>query len=149
MDNGDWRNWYKLIEYDYSTNAFINTGIVTNKNLTLEELNYNNIGTVKADKLVIPGIKKVIFNTPATIVLWDDGSKTVVKSSDENYDPEKGLAMAISKKSFGNKGNYYNIFKKWLPEYVEQKRFIEQIIDNLTSLSVKFRSIVDKEGEEK
>lgn len=60
-------------------------------------------------------IKKVIFNDPATIVLWEDGTKTVVKC-DENdgYDPEKGLAMAISKKALGNKGNYYNHLKKWL-----------------------------------
>ena len=61
-------------------------------------------------------INKVIFNDPATIVLWEDGTKTVVKC-DENdrYDPEKGLAMAISKKALGNKGNYYNHLKKWLP----------------------------------
>ena len=62
------------------------------------------------------GIKKVIFNDPATIVFWNDGSKTVVKSHDEVFDPEKGLAMAVSKKLLGNKGNYYNEFKKWLPK---------------------------------
>lgn len=61
-------------------------------------------------------IKKVIFNDPATIVFWNDGTKTVVKAHDEEFDPEKGLAMAISKKLLGNKGNYYNEFKKWLPE---------------------------------
>lgn len=61
-------------------------------------------------------IKKVIFNPPATIVLWNDGTKTVVKCTDEEFDPEKGLAMAISKKLLGNKGNYYNEFKKWLPK---------------------------------
>ncbi len=66
------------------------------------------------------GIKKVIFNDPATIVFWNDGSKTVVKAHDEEFDPEKGLAMAISKKLLGNKGNYYNEFKKWLPE--EEKK---------------------------
>lgn len=60
--------------------------------------------------------KKVIFNDPATIVFWDDGTKTVVKAENEPFDPEKGLAMAIAKKSLGNKGNYYNEFKKWLPE---------------------------------
>lgn len=65
----------------------------------------------------IPTIKKVIFNYPATIVLWSDGSKTVVKCQDGDiYDPEKGLAMAISKKALGNKGNYCEVFKKWLPE---------------------------------
>lgn len=62
-------------------------------------------------------IKNVIFNDPATIVFWCDGTKTVVKcDEDDYYDPEKGLAMAISKRFLGDKGNYYNEFKKWLPE---------------------------------
>lgn len=65
---------------------------------------------------VIPKIKDVIYNDPATIVFWKDGTKTVVKCKNEKFDPEKGLAMAFSKKMLGNKGNYYNIFKKWLPE---------------------------------
>lgn len=63
------------------------------------------------------GIKKVIHNDPATIVYWCDGTKTVVKCGENDiYDPEKGLAMAIAKKVFGNEGNYYNQFKKWLPK---------------------------------
>ena len=63
-------------------------------------------------------IKSVIFNAPfATIVFWEDGTKTVVKCGyPDLYDPEKGLAMAIAKKALGNEGNYYNEFKKWLPE---------------------------------
>lgn len=64
----------------------------------------------------IPEIKNVIYNDPATIVFWEDGTKTVVKCKNEKFDPEKGLAMAFSKKMLGNKGNYYNIFKKWLPD---------------------------------
>lgn len=67
----------------------------------------------------VPAIKKVLFNYPATIVLWEDGSKTIVRSSncEHSFDPEKGLAMAIAKKAFGNKGSYYNIFKKWIIDY--------------------------------
>lgn len=62
-------------------------------------------------------IKNVIFNEPATIVLWSDNTKTVVKcAEDEVYDPEKGLAMAFAKRALGNKGNYYNTFREWLPE---------------------------------
>ena len=62
-------------------------------------------------------IKKVIFNDPATIVFWSDGTKTVVKCGDNDaFDPEKGLAMAISKKFFDNMGYYYDVFKKWLPK---------------------------------
>ena len=61
-------------------------------------------------------IKNVVFNPPATIVFWADNSKTVVKAENETFDPEKGLAMAIAKKALGNKGNYYETFKKWLPK---------------------------------
>lgn len=65
----------------------------------------------------IPEIKNVIFNYPATIVFWEDGTKTVVKCQDgDEFDPEKGLAMAIAKKAYGNKGNYCNKMKKWLPK---------------------------------
>lgn len=60
-------------------------------------------------------IEKVISNAPATIVMWSDGTKTVVKAEGEKFDKEKGLAMAISKKFLGNKGNYYEEFKKWIP----------------------------------
>ena len=70
-------------------------------------------------------IKNVIFSDPATIVFWSDGSKTVVKCGERDiFDPEKGLAMAISKKFLGNKGNYNNEFKKWLPE--ESKEYNER-----------------------
>lgn len=67
--------------------------------------------------LRIPEIKNVIFNDPATIVFWEDGTKTVVKCQDgDEFDPEKGLSMAIVKKAYGNKGNYCNKMKKWLPK---------------------------------
>lgn len=71
----------------------------------------------KFDKKIMNGrIQNVIFNAPATIVFWTDGSKTVVKCENEEYDPEKGLAMAIVKKWFGNNcGYYYEVFKKWRP----------------------------------
>ena len=62
-------------------------------------------------------IKNVIFNPPATIVFWKDGTKTVVKTqNNEPFDKEKGLAMAYIKKVFGNKGNYNDMFRKWCEE---------------------------------
>lgn len=65
-------------------------------------------------------IDRIIFNNPATIVFWNDGTKTVVKCSEsDNYDPEKGLAMAISKRVLGG----YPSFKRLIQEYyVEEKR---------------------------
>ena len=60
-------------------------------------------------------IKNVIFAPPATIVYWSDGSKTVVKCSENDiFDPEKGLAMAIAKRCAGNKGNYYKEIRNWV-----------------------------------
>lgn len=86
--------------------------------------------SVTAKSVSAPSIKKVIFNDPATIVFWSDGSKTVVKCQDGDiYDPEKGLAMAISKKALGNKGNYCNEFKKWLPEEEEEEKTVELRFD--------------------
>ena len=65
----------------------------------------------------VPKIKNVIYNDPATIVFWYDGTKTVVKAGNGDvYNPEVGLAMAIAKKALGNKGNYNNVMKKWLPK---------------------------------
>lgn len=59
-------------------------------------------------------IRKVIFNDPATIVLWSDGTKTVVKCGpDDIFDKEKGLAMAIVKKMAGNDGRFHKVFKEW------------------------------------
>ena len=80
---------------------------------------YRNIlnSTYGIGSLRIPEIKNVIFNDPATIVFWGDGTKTVVKCQDgDEFDPEKGLAMAIAKKAYGNKGSYCNKLKKWLPK---------------------------------
>ena len=68
-------------------------------------------------------IEKVIFNNPATIVIWANGDKTVVKCDGEKYDPEKGLAMAITKYLLGNnQGYYYDIFTKWLPKKKQSKK---------------------------
>ena len=60
-------------------------------------------------------IKKVIFSGPCTIVFWEDGTKTMVRQQENDIlDKEKGLAMAIAKKVYGNKGNYNNVLKRWL-----------------------------------
>lgn len=63
---------------------------------------------------LLPNIKAVYFNDPLTCVIWEDGVKTFVKNVDGalKYDKEKALAMAISKRAFGNKYNYYKIFEK-------------------------------------
>lgn len=81
-------------------------------------------------------ITKVIFNDPATIVFWNDGSKTVVKcNSEDKFDPEKGLAIACMKKLFGNKGYYNDIFRKWLPEEKQMDTIVVDEIPLMNALA--------------
>lgn len=62
-------------------------------------------------------IENVIFNGPATIIYWKDGTKTVVKCENgDKYDKEKGLALCFMKRALGNSGNYYNIIKEYINE---------------------------------
>lgn len=76
-------------------------------------------------------IEKVIFNDPATIVYWSDGSKTVVKCQPgDAFSEELGLAMAISKKFLGNKGNFNDVFKSFLPNL--PKLGVEKMRDRLS-----------------
>ena len=62
-----------------------------------------------------PEIKNVIFNDPATIVFWNDGTKTVVK----------GLIMAITKKIYGPTKD----LKKWLPKEEEKRIEVKPLIN--------------------
>lgn len=58
--------------------------------------------------------ERIEFHDPATIVFWNDGTKTVVKTRHgDKFDKEKGLAMAIAKKVMGNTNKYYDIFEEY------------------------------------
>lgn len=83
------------VEYDdiYCTRAEIETYTTTIR------LRVDPRATATRTGLATP--LRVIRNGPATIVFWKDGTKTVVKCHDEDYDPEKGLAMALCRKLWG------------------------------------------------
>ena len=51
----------------------------------------------------IPKVKKLIFNDPATIVYWEDGSKTVVKCMEGTpFNEYYGFVCALAKKIYGS-----------------------------------------------
>lgn len=82
-------------------------------------------------------IEKVIFNDPATIVKWRDGTKTVVKVQEgDEFDPMVGLAMCIAKKAMGNQGNYFEVFKKWCEPWYKEKR-IQEFNEDLINANIK------------
>jgi len=72
---------------------------------------YGNSGKSSKTRMVsferpsmIPEMGGVIFNMPATIVWWKDGSKTIVKCREgDTYSEEAGLRAAYLKKMFGSK----------------------------------------------
>ena len=103
---------------------------------------YNRItfDTQTSKQKAINSITNVIFNNPATIVFWSDGTKTVVKCDErDEFDPEKGLAMAICKKYFG--GGFYNdIFKKWIPKEETPEIEIDGQI-TMTEIAEKFERL--------
>ena len=86
-------------------------------NLIKKEISEEDI--IQKGSRTVPKIEKVIFNNPVTIILWEDGTKTVVKLQSDDpaaFDKEKGLFMAITKKALGNEGRYYEELKKYLKE---------------------------------
>ena len=62
---------------------------------------------------------KIIHNGPATIVFWPDGTKTVVKCSENDiYDPFDAFTAALAKKIYGTTSSIKTMLKKVT---VEQK----------------------------
>ena len=62
----------------------------------------------------LPEIDKVIFHDPATIIIFKDKTKSVVICSEhDEYDQEKGFAMALLKRVLGKK-KYKKMFKKYV-----------------------------------
>ena len=125
-------------------NIGVKTGTISTASIATNKVEYNSM--FKRAK-----IKNVIFNDPATIVFWSDGTKTVVKCGENDiYDPEKGLAMAVAKKYLGtNKShsNYLNEFKKWLPKDEWHPDPFEDFRDNIKKLAGIGSSLKEKEHD--
>lgn len=75
-------------------------------------------------KIAYNPIKKIIFNDPATIVFWKDGTKTIVKRQEgAEFDPEKGLAMAICRHylcDICGLERYDGVFKRYMPKEMKK-----------------------------
>ena len=51
-----------------------------------------------------PKAKQVILNDPATVVIWEDGTKTVTKAKDgDEYDDKVGLLLCAVRKASNNR----------------------------------------------
>lgn len=100
-------------------------------------------------------IEKLFFNGSTTIVMWTDGTKTVVQPTEgEKFDPEIGIAMAIARKLFGSRHK----FDKFVDEKVSDlairnaKAFTDKelatliVEHNATITAAKKKHAADKEA---
>ena len=79
----------------------------------------------------IPEVKRIVIDPPKTVVLWNDGTKTIVSCKDgEEFSPEHGVAMAIARRYFGTRNKFRkavagarrnDLLKKEAEEKVEEK----------------------------
>lgn len=70
----------------------------------------------------LPLPTNVIFNNPATIVYWSDGTKTVVKCQPGDvFSAEAGLTTAMLKKYMGNDNTFNRVINEWLKRTGEYK----------------------------
>ena len=74
---------------------------------------YNKKNEKDFEPLYCPNIKRVLFREPATIVFFEDGSKTTaICGKEDKYDKEVGLSVCMLKRVLGNQ-SYRNIMDKW------------------------------------
>ena len=60
-------------------------------------------------------VEKVIYQNPATVVFWSDGTKTTTKAEKgDEYNPTAGLAICYMKKMLGN-AKACDEMVRWLP----------------------------------
>lgn len=63
--------------------------------------------------VVLPEIKRVIYHKPATVIVWKDGSKSVVKCDEvDEYNKEIGYLLCILKKILPSK-IFYDLLERF------------------------------------
>lgn len=111
----------------------------------------NRINSVPVDdkKTYLPEVSKVYFNNPVTVVLWADGTKTIVECQEGDvYSKETGLALCYMKKALGNMPNFNNAFRKWIPAGEEGESVptspLKKLTVNVNFNTERFQEVLDE-----
>ena len=84
--------------------------------------------------------KKVIFSNPATIVMWRDGTKTVVKCQEgEKFDEYTGFCIAFTKKFLDTNSKIKSIVEN--AEHTISKGRTEKALDKRKKLLKKVKKM--------
>ena len=89
------------------------------------------------DEMKNVDVKKIIFSGPKTIVLWSDGTKTIVSmSKDEtNFDPGAAFCAAYTKKMFGTNSKIKRVIKEKSNIEQHQRIVEEKLKEELAKIS--------------
>ena len=98
-------------------------------------------------------IKEVIYNNPATIILWSDGSKTTSKVDPlDVYNPEFGLLICVLKKLVGGDA-VADLLEYWTPSLEDildmRKASKKSMRRTLTEIRQKFNKIWKMQQKDK
>lgn len=76
-------------------------------------------GMIKDKNNKVVYIKEIIYNRPAVIVFWSDGTKTssvADEKAGDKYNAEMGLVVCVLKKCIGNKA-VASLLKDWYDDF--------------------------------
>lgn len=107
-----WEECYVELHNDdealYATGCVVSSESVYNeeRNTTTLKVEFDHRGLVTSRNAILARDcgcvpERIVRNGPAMVVFWNDGTKTVVKCHEEEFDFEKGLAMALARKMWG------------------------------------------------
>jgi hypothetical protein len=114
LDNENQKeNEYQVTLLTKETDEFICDMKITEEALSfLVEKGFTQV--LEEQLMLTHKVEKVIFSNPATTVIFTDGKKVTVKTTEkEKFDPEVGFAMAYMNKLFGSRSAYKKFLKNW------------------------------------
>ena len=96
------------------------------KSIKQEAIDYENSKPKPKPK---DPVKSILINPikGATTIVWNDGTVTMVRCNNEEFDAEKGIAMCFMKKAFDNRG----CFNDFLNKYMETKNWTQKPKDTV------------------
>lgn len=114
---------HKIIQNPYSPIEQITVDASRLMTNVFDNAEAKGLSFVRPDHKKDPfGIKKVLFNGPATIVWFDDGQKVIVKKTKKDKDNRYVAIMyAVMKHAYGNNSQVHKQLDKFVKEAEPKK----------------------------
>ena len=144
--NRDYSSYFKSMDGEMTSKELVNA-LKTSINSVygLTAANLADYPTLMTSSL----IKRVIFSDRKTIILWNDGSKTMVSCAEgEQLDPYMGFCAAFTKGFFGSKHQVEKIVKNadYQPSKKTKKK-ISEVLKQLREDDTNVKLVSNNKGE--